>query len=188
MTAARIPEVRRHGPTRARRQGELNLVPDVPRQATRVTVTIEQLDNGVIRMSMPKAPGWVVAGHTPVQLTQMVRAAFQEATVVNYSDWRGTVYDHPAAPQLRRHKPRSRGKRRCDVYGPEEWCLDDRGLWVSPGGHRYPETRAVVQKVMAARRAMGLPERPGKDDSRQRLEAMTGTQLALHLDEQGQQT
>lgn len=187
MSGQRIPtsstsDVRKHGPTKARR-GELALVPDVPRQARRVTVVVEQLDNGLLRMSMPKTPGWVVAGSTPVQVVQMLRAAFVEAAIANYSDWRGTVYDHPATPQHRRHKPRSRGKRRCDVYAPETWLVDDRGLWVSPGGHRYPEDRAVVQKVMNARRAMGLPERPGRDDSRQRLEALTGTQMALGLDD-----
>lgn len=187
MTASRIPRStntrRSHGPTRARQTpGELTLVPDVPRQVKRITVVVEQLDNGLLRMSMPKAPGWIVAGKTPVEVVQMLRAAFREATVASYSDWKDTVYDHPAAPQLRRHKPRSRGKRRSDVYAPDTWMVDDRGYWISPGGHRYPESRQVIQRVMAARKAMGLQERPGRDDSRQRLEQMTGTQLAMRLD------
>ncbi len=190
MTAARIPDIGR-GPTRARRPvGELALVPDVPRQVRTITLVVEQLDGGRLRMMMPKAPGWVVVGRTPVEIVRALRSAFTEAQVASFSDWRGTVYDqgtehdHLAAPQLRRHKPRSRGKRRPDVFDPVGWLVDERGKWVSPGaGHRYPETSQVVRRVMAARKAMGLPERPGPDDSRQRLEQITGTQLAMRLEE-----
>lgn len=187
MTAARIPEVRR-GPTKQRRQvGELGLVPEVPRQIKKITVTVEQLEGGRLRVTMPAAPGWVGVGRTPIEIVQVLRRAYTEAQVAAHSSWRGTVYDHPAAPQHRRHKPRSRGKRRSDVFDPSGWCLDDTGKWVSPGaGHRFPENTQVVARVKAARKALGLPERPGRDDSRARLEAITGTQLGLPLDEQGQ--
>ncbi len=170
-------------PPRAHRVGELSLVPDAPRQVREVWLKVEQLDNGLLRFSMPKAPGWVQAARSPVEVVRVLRAAFAERQVVAYSDWRGTVYDHPAAPQLKRSKPRSRGKRRCDVAAPDMWLLDERGYWISPKGHRYPEDREVVQRVIRARRAMGLPDRPCAADGRARLEAIIGTQLALGLDE-----
>lgn len=195
MTAAREPTraagrptpPAQRGPTRARRQvGELALVPDVPRQVRTITLTVEQLDEGRLRFTQPGAPGWVVVGRTPVELVRALRGAFLERQVAAHADWRGTVYDHPAAPQLRRHKPRSRGKRRPDVFDPTGWLVDERGKWVSPGaGHRYPESAQVVRRVMAARKAAGLPERPGPEDSRQRLEQMTGVQMALRLDDGG---
>lgn len=189
MTAARVPrstDARSHGRTRPRR-GELSLVPDVPRQVRRVHLVVEQLEEGRLRVTMPAAPGWVAVGRTPVEIVQVLRRAYTEAQVVAHSKWRGHVYDHPAEPQHRRHKPRSRGKRRCDVFSPETWALDDAGKWVSPGaGHRYPEDRQVVQRVKAARRALGLPERPGQDESRERLEQLTGTQMSLRVDENGQ--
>ncbi len=183
MTAAR-----QHGPTRARRPvGELALVPDVPRQVRTITLTVEQLDGGRLRFTQPGAPGWVVVGRTPVELVRALRSAFVERQVAAHATWRGSIYDHPAAPQLRRHKPRSRGKRRPDCYSYDEWLIDDAGKWVSPGGHRYPENTQVVRRVMEGRKRMGLPERPGAGESRQRLEAITGTQLAMPLDDGGQQ-
>lgn len=166
---------------RPQRGGELRLVPKTPRQFREVTVKVEQLDGGILRFTMPTVPGWVAAGRSPTDVTRILTAAFRERTIAAYSEWRGTVYDHPAAPQHRRHKPTSRGRRRCDVYLPTEWLLDDRGNWVSPKGHRYPESTAVVQKVIKARRAMGLPDRPGPDDYRHRMEQITGTQQALDL-------
>jgi hypothetical protein len=170
-----------HGPT-PRPRGELSLVPDVPRQVRKITVEVEQLSNGLLRFSMPRAPGWVQAGKSPVDVVRILRAAFAERQIVAHSDWKGTVYDHPAAPQLKRSKPRSRGKRRCDVADPTMWLLDERGAWISPKGHRYPEATDVVRRVIRARRAMGLPDRPSYADGRQRLEAIIGTQLALDVD------
>jgi hypothetical protein len=169
-------------PPRPQRAGELRLVPDVPRQIRKITVEIEQLPDGILRFTQPKTPGWVAAGRSPIEVVRALRSAFTERQVFAHADWKGTVYDHPATPQHRRHKPVSRGRRRCDVYAADQWMIDERGLWVSPGkGHRYPESTAVVQKVIKARRAMGLPDRPGPNDYRHRMEQITGTQQALDL-------
>lgn len=170
-----------HGPTRARRAlGELALVPDAPRQVREIWVKVEQLDNGLLRFSQPRTPGWVRAARTPVDVVRVLREAFVERQVSSYAEWRGSIYDHPAAPQLRRHKPRSRGKRRADCYSADAWVIDDRGLWVSPGaGHRFKESSQVVKRVMAQRVAMGLPARPSSQDGQRRLEEKVGTQLAL---------
>lgn len=127
-----------------------------------MTVTVEQLEDGRWRFTQPKAPGWVQAAHNPAGVTAALRQAFTEAQVAAHSQWRGAVYDQPDAAAYKRHKPKSRGSRRCDVYSPTEWRLDPNtpGVWISPAGHRYPEDRAAVQKVMAARRSMGLASRP----------------------------
>jgi hypothetical protein len=90
-----------------------------------------------------------------------LRGAFTEAQIAAYSSWRGTLYDAPDAFAHRRHKPRARGRKRCDVYSVEEWRLDTDGYWIAPGsGHRFPEDRQVVQRVMAARVKAGLTPRP----------------------------
>lgn len=154
---------RRHGPTKARRQqGELNAVAPVSRQVTKVTVTVEQLEDGRWRFTQPKAPGWVQAAHNPAGVTAALRQAFTEAQVAAHSQWRGTQYDQPDAFAHKRHKPRSRGSRRCDVYDPRSWLLapDDPTVWISPKGHRYSESRQAVQRVMKARQDMGLAPRP----------------------------
>jgi hypothetical protein len=128
----------------------------------RVTVVVEQLPDGRWRFTQPKAPGWVAAASNPAGVTAALRQAFTEAQVSAYSDWRGTQYDQPDAFAHRRHRPKSRGSRRCDVYDCREWTLDpeDPTYWRSPKGHRYREDRDAVQKVMKARRAMGLASRP----------------------------
>lgn len=154
---------RRHGPTKARRaQGELNAVAPVSRQVDYIDVRVQQLPDGRWRITQPRAPGWVAVANNPAGVTAALRQGFTEAQVSAYSTFRGAGYDTPDAAAYRRHKPKSRGSRRCDVYLPTEWQLDpnDSSVWISPAGHRYPEERAAVQKVMAARRAMGLASRP----------------------------
>jgi hypothetical protein len=159
--------VRQHGPVRARRPvGDLHgPPPSVPRQVRTVKVTIEQLDDGRWRYTMPSAPGWAVVAHNPVTSVQAVRSAFTEAQVVAHATWRGHVYDRGldqlgGGPEYRRHKPRSRGRRRCDVYDCREWRLTDDGRWLSPRGHKYPEHTQAVQRVVAARLRLGLAGRP----------------------------
>lgn len=174
----RIPRstqaARPHGPTRARRVvGELQGPAEVPRQVRRIPLIVEQLDGGMWRFTLPRAPGWAAVARNPVEAAHAIRAGFTEAQVAAYSDWRGTLYDTPeaAGPEFRRHRPRARSSRRCDVYAPTEWRLDVDGYWISPKGHRYPEDRQVVQRVMRARREMGLSARPDPVQPEPRREA-----------------
>lgn len=157
------PRVRGHGPTRARKvPGELQGPAPTSRQVRKIPVLVEQLDGGMWRFTMPRAPGWAAVARNPVEATHALRRAFTEAQVAAYSDWRQTLYDSPeaAGPEFRRSRPKARSARRCDTYHPTEWRLDVDGRWVSPRGLRYPESRQVVQRVMAARRQMGLTARP----------------------------
>lgn len=108
---------------------------------------------------MPRAPGWAAAASSPGEVAASLRRAFTEAQVAAYSDWRGHVPD-VSLPSYRRTRPAARSRRRCDVYDCREWRLVDDGRWISPKGHVYPETRQVVGRVMAARKAIGLPARP----------------------------
>jgi len=122
-------------------------------------VTVDQLGDGRWLLQQPKVPGWATAARHPGELVAALRAAFTEAQVAAYSDWREHVYDG-AVPGYRRHRPASRSRRRCDVYAPDQWKLLDDGRWMSPRGHRYPEDRQVVQRVMRARESLGLAPRP----------------------------
>ena len=149
-----------------------------------ITLVVEQLEGGRLRFTQPGAPGWVAVGRTPVELVRVLRGAFTERQVAAHSSWRGNVYDHPAAPQVRRPKPRSRGKRRADCYEATEWLLDDRGRWVSPKGLHYPDGCQVVERVKRRRVALGMSPYPSAGDSREQLERITGTQLAMRLVEE----
>ncbi len=191
MTAARVPTsstgAGQHGPTKARRQpGELALVPDVPRQVRKIVLEVEQLDEGRLRFTQPGVPGWVVVGRTPVELVRAIRAGFTERQVAAHSSWKGHVYDQAAGPQVKRSRLRSRGKKRKDVYAADQWRVDERGYWISPGrGFRYPENTQVVARVKDELKRLGIPL-PTYAGSRAHLESQIGTQLALCLDENGQ--
>jgi hypothetical protein len=153
---------RAHGPTRARRSaGELHGPAEhVSRQVRRIRLDVEQIDGGRWRLTMGSAPGWSAVASNAGQLVAAVRSGFVEGQVAAYSSWRGHVYDEPSAPEHRRHRPSARSSRRCDVYEATAWRLGHDGRWISPGGNRFPESRQVVQRVMAQRQAMGLSARP----------------------------
>lgn len=160
---ARVAPPRPHGPVKARcPSGELQAVPDVPRQVTRIALTVEQLPSGRLRFSQPRLGGWAMVAASVQELGIVVRSAFREAQIGAYSDWRHHAYDEPDAPKHRRQTLTARSARRCDVYDCRLWKLDpDReGVWISPKGLRFPEERQVVQRVIAARRALGLSPRP----------------------------
>lgn len=153
------PQPRPHGPTRTRQQpGELHGAAPTSRQVRHVPLMVEQLDDGKWRFTMPRAPGagWV-AGRPP-EVIQAIRAAFTEAQVAAYSDWRGHAYD-ASVPSYKRHKPKARSRKRCDVYEASEWRRDpdSPNIWISPKGLRYPEERQVVKRVIAQLARQGKP-------------------------------
>lgn len=138
--------------------GELHGAAPVPHQVRQITVTIEQLAGGRWRLTQPRVPGWVQAARTASELAIALRQGFTEAQVAAHSDWRMHTYDG-SGPIYHRPVRRARSHRRNDVYHPTEWIFTG-SAWVSPKGHRYPESTDAVQRVMAARRKMGLPARP----------------------------
>jgi len=141
----------------------LQVVPaGVSRQVRHITVNIEQLPDGRLLFKQPKVGGWAAAARNSGEVLVAIRSAFREAQVAGYSTWRGSMYDAVDGHQHRRHKPNARSARRCDVYVPSAWAIspDDPNVWVSPKGLRFPEDRQVVQRVIAARVAMGLTPRP----------------------------
>lgn len=147
-------------PTRSTRShtGELHGAAPVPHQVKQITVTIEQLAGGRWRLTQPRVPGWVQAARTASELAIALRQGFTEAQVAAHSDWRMQTYDG-SGPIYHRPARRGRSHRRNDVYDCREWRrVGD--TWLSPKGHRYPEHTDAVQRVMAARRKMGLPDRP----------------------------
>lgn len=160
--AVRPPAATRSGPPRAPQHtgpGELRAVPEIPHQVREVLLRVQQLPQGRWLFSQPRHPGWGAAARNPGEVTASIRNAFLEAQIAGHAEWRGHVPDVNSV-SYRRTSPTARGRKRCDVYGPEMWQLADDGRWVSPRGLKFPEDRNVVQKVIAARQAMGLPGRP----------------------------
>lgn len=140
--------------------GELQGPAAARRQIQAITMRVEQLDGGRWRFTQPRVPGWVAVGHRAPDVVGAIRRGFTEAQVAAYSDWRGHRTDYDDLGAYRRSKPLKRSKRRCDVYDPAAWRLCDDGRWISPKGLKFAEDRQAVQRVMEARRRMGLTPRP----------------------------
>ncbi|MGH9058447.1 MAG: hypothetical protein ACRDZY_02870, partial [Acidimicrobiales bacterium] len=73
-------------------RGELAGPASTPRQVRAITVLVEQVAPGVLKIS--QAFGWTGGlARTPGQLASLVATAFVEAQVAAYSGWRGHQYD-----------------------------------------------------------------------------------------------
>jgi hypothetical protein len=139
-------------------------------QVRSITVRVEQLAGGKLRISTPTARGWAaVAGNQP-ELARAIAGAFTEAQVAAYARWRGTQYDldaltaHVPGDPLAGKKPErksakgnkraprtgegwSYGQQRPDVHLPNEWTEQPDGRWRSPSGRMYRHDAAQVVRV-----------------------------------------
>jgi hypothetical protein len=135
-----------------------------------ISVQVEQLADGSLRLSTPHARGWAAVAHDPVQLARGLEAAFLETSVAAYSRARREPYDLDA---LTSHQPgdpladrpqqrvRSRNPARRAAHSPAAWekvTMEDKSgaMWRSPGGRLYREDTQAVRNVVAKRRGMGL--------------------------------
>jgi hypothetical protein len=157
-----------------RRQGETHTpgtlgAARVPHQVREVSLRIETLPDGGLRVSTPQARGWAAVAKTPRELTDAVARAFTEAQLASYAAWKGQLYDLDeltdvdpgdpitALPASNRRRDRTV---RSDTRHPADWARLADGRWRSPGGRVYQESSQLVQRVIANRRAIGIPD-PG---------------------------
>lgn len=145
--------------TRAGR-GQLVGPAQVARQVRSITVQLEQISPGVLRLSQPTAPGWAGVARTPQQLAALVASAFTEAQVAAHARWRNAPYEAPDGQQYRRPLPKRPGRRR-DIHDPAAWTVTEDGRWRDPGSGRLwrPDSQ-VVQRVQARRIKLGLSACP----------------------------
>lgn len=138
-------------------RGELAGPAPTRRQVRSITVIVDAVGPGVLRLSSPATPGWAGEARTPAQLAALVGAAFTESQVSAYALWRGVPYVHADGTQYRRPRP-SRPGHRQDVHHPGEWRVAPDGRWVDPGsGRLWGVETQVVQRVQARLIALGLP-------------------------------
>lgn len=147
----------------------------VGHQVRELSLRVEALPNGALRVSTESARGWAAVVRTSMQLTAAIQEAFTEAQVAAYARAHGQRYDldeltdpipgDPLAPP--RARPRRRrnnetegwgmNQRRPDTLDPTEWVLLSDGRWQSPGGQRWRPESQMAQRVVARRKAEGLP-------------------------------
>lgn len=145
-----------------------------PRVARRVTVTIDVLDDGKLRVSTPSARGWAAVVRGPHQTWTALRQALVETQLAGHARWRGgrydldalTAADDPTEPRQRplRSRPSAlsgvgfgRGAIvRPDQAHPAEWCPNPDGSWTSPKGRTWRDP-ARLQSLIEKRARLGLP-------------------------------
>lgn len=143
-------------------------------QPRRITLTVDALPDGRLRVSTSGARGWAAVARGPHQLAHAVGRAFTEEAVAAYSAWRRQRYDldtlterdDPTEPPRREiGRPRpvdgsrvSYGKDRVvrpDQASPEDWTPNRDGSWRSPNGKRFTSPK-YVGPLVRRRRELGL--------------------------------
>lgn len=143
-----------------------------PRVARRITLTVDVLDDGRLRVSSPAARGWAVVARGPHQLWTAARQALVEAQLAGHARWRGRRYDldaltlpdDPTEPRQRSLGARPRhgvsyGRSaivRPDQAHPSEWTPQPDGSWLSPRGRTWRDP-ARIASLVEKRAALGLP-------------------------------
>lgn len=161
--------IRRQGETHVPGPHPIGPAP-TPHQVREVTLQIESLGPGKVRVSTPQARGWAAVATNPFELTRAVNAAFTEAQIASHSTWKNQVYDldgltevDPNDPKtaLNQRRPRrQRGPIRSDIHHPGDWQRLEDGRWRSPGGRIYREETQLVQRMIENRRLIGMDEPP----------------------------
>jgi hypothetical protein len=141
-------------------RGRLTGPAQTARQVRSITVQVDQLGPGILRLSHPHAPGWSGVARNPQQLAALVAAAFTEAQISAHAWWKNQPYEAPDGYTYRRPQPKASGRRR-DIHDPRAWTVTADGRWRDPGSGRLwgPDTQ-VVQRVQQRRLLMGLPAVP----------------------------
>lgn len=139
----------------------------------RITVTIDVLDGGRLRVATPQARGWAVVVRGPLQTWGALRQALVEAQIAGHARWRGARYDldaltarddptEPAQRALPRPQPRHgvsyarSAVVRPDQAHPSEWAPMPDGTWMSPKGRIWRDPTRIASLV-EKRAALGLP-------------------------------
>lgn len=145
-------------------------------QVRELTLRVESLDTGALRVSTPSARGWAMVVRSQHELSRAVTAAFTEAQCAAYSRWRGERYDldhltdplkgDPLAPPRRRARTKPKPEkdvgwgrnhqRRPDTHPPEAWVKLPNGSWQSPAGYTHGPDTLMGRRVAARRKLAGL--------------------------------
>lgn len=148
--------------------------PGVAHQVRAVTVRIEQLSDGSMRLSTSAARGWAAVARTPNEVGRAALSAFTEAQCAAYARWRGERYDldeltepvagDPLAPPRRPVRPRTnrdnvgwgRNQERPDRHDVQDWERMPDGRLRSPNGLVYRRDSMMAQRVLARAAQSGI--------------------------------
>lgn len=142
----------------------MTLPPPAPVVRT-ISLTVEAMADGRIRISTPQARGWAHAGKTAHELMRGLQEAFQEVGRASVARASGQRYDldtmtmHVRGDTLAgrpQSRPRAAPKQHRGAYYPEEWTKMEDGRWRSPTGRAYRADSTQVQHVIKKRIERGL--------------------------------
>lgn len=140
----------------------------VPHQPTAISLMVEQLPDGRMRLSSPQARGWAWAASTPRQLAEGLHHAFREVQVASYAHGKGEAYDLDALTEHRpgdalagapQRRPRRLGGNAS--YNPADWqktaTASGEVRWRSPSGRLYRSDSQHAERLVAKRVELNLP-------------------------------
>jgi hypothetical protein len=151
--------------TRVTRRPGLAGPAPVAHQVRRITVNVELVGPGTLRVSQPTAPGWSGVASTPQQLAAVLASAFVEAQCAAHAWWKGQEYESPDGNTYQRPLPARPGRRR-DIHDPRAWTRTGTGMWRDPGrGRLWRPDSQVVQRVRDRRVRLGLSPEPPLEEA-----------------------
>lgn len=129
-------------------------------------VNVQRLPDGGVRITSPHLPGWACIGRGPHEIARCLDLAWTELAIAAYAATQGQPYDlahhadRTSLPSVRA-VTRQDGRRIWRLsHDPADWTPLPGGDWLSPSGRRYRAGASVLQRVIDARRAAGLPVDP----------------------------
>lgn len=105
-----------------------------------ITLRVQRIEHGALRLSSPAVPGWSGIARTDHELLRLIASALA------------------CTPT----EPAGRGYR-SDTHDPTAWTVRPDGKWIAPGEGRsrvWSPTSWVVRRVQAQRVRLGLPASP----------------------------
>lgn len=131
-----------------------------------ITLQVETLDGGGLRLSTPLARGWATVARTQLELARGIEQAYREVACASYARARGRAYDLDAMTThvpgdtlaaMPQQRVRGAGTRSHRAQRVEAWSKLEDGRWRSPSGRAYRAESMHVQNVIRKRAERGLP-------------------------------
>lgn len=158
-----MAQIERQAQTHHRQQG-LPTPPPIRNQVRSIPLQVDALPGGRVRVSTPLARGWAAVASNPHELARVLAQAWMEAQLASYARWQGEMYELDVLTEVvpgdalaaAARTQEFRHRKRNDQYNPADWALLPDGNWRSPSGRSYRPDTAVVGRVRAARRRLGI--------------------------------
>ncbi len=140
-----------------------------PHQPQAISLQVERMPTGQLRVSTAQARGWAAVAGNPMQLARVMAEAFREVQRASYARLKGEAYDLDVLTEHRPGDPLAGSQpfrvRRLgggnQPYPAAAWSkvtgADGVDRWRSPSGRLYRADTQAALRVVEKRRELDLP-------------------------------